>query len=149
MASLFETLKKAAVAVFDPKRHEETGELEYLRQVYLQQNDNIRPRQWYRIVSESGNCVGFSYVCSCHAEHQLISAFEWMRDYHCQVCKDKFDLLKFVGITKDVPPAKWEQFFSKLPIRPRLTGLQRPRAIDTWENVSGDTAYERGDLKFT
>jgi|SRR5579859_181397 len=145
--SIFTTIKNVAVALLDPKRYDERGELAYLREVYYNQQGNVRPRQWYRLYSESGSCVGFSYICSCSTEYQLLSAFEWLRNYKCSACKDEFELLKFAGITKDTPASKWESFLVKLPIRPRLAGKQQPRCLDTWaQSGDGEARYEQANV---
>jgi len=143
MASILEGLRTLIIERLRPGTREALGEREVLRQMYSAENaGRIQPNSWYRLHNENGDCVGFSYVCNCNVERQMLSAFEWMRDYACPQCKAKFDLLRFVGIkaasgefTKK--PEEWEKLLATLPIRPRLAGKPQPRAIDTW-SASGD-----------
>jgi hypothetical protein len=132
MAGILEQLKRNVSELLHPQRREESQELQYLREVYYNREGNLRPKQWYRLSGESGNCVGFSYFCSCGQEYRLLSAWEWFKDFHCPQCKDKFDLLKFVGIDPKVTPVnQWKSVVeSKLPARPgAVTGKQTPGAM--------------------
>jgi hypothetical protein len=140
---ILDGLKQAVVNALDPRRHE-SGEQEYVRNVYLNVdgNNNPRARSWSRIHSENGNCVGFSYTCSCGREFQLLSAFEWLRNYECPLCKDRFDLLRAVGITQETPIGKWEAMLRTLPVRPRLDRQSAPRVHDTWGDSSGEAKWE-------
>lgn len=150
MASLLDGLKEAIIEAIRPGTRQELNEGEVLRQMYSAENaNNIRQNQWYRLHNQNGDCVGFSFVCTCMGEYQLLSAFEWMRDYKCQRCGSKFDLLRFVGIkaangefTKK--PEEWEKFLAKLPIRPRLAGKQQPRFVDTWGAETAETVQWAG-----
>ena len=150
--SLLDGLKEAIVEVLRPGTRQQLGERDALKQMYQNSNaQNILPGQWYRLYSPSGSCVGFSYCCPCMREWQLLSAFEWHRDYTCPQCKSKFDLLKHVGIKNadgdfKVKPEEWEQLLSKLPVRPRLAGgPPRTPFIDTWDNSDSTVGYELSD----
>jgi hypothetical protein len=150
--SLLDGLKEAIVEVLRPGTRQQLGERDALKQMYQNSNaQNILPDQWYRLYSQSGACVGFSYCCPCMREWQFISAFEWQRDYVCPQCKSKFDLLRFVGIknsdgTFKVDPAEWETLLAKLPVRPRLAGgPPRTPFIDTWDNSDSTVGYELSD----
>lgn len=140
---IIDGLRNAAANVIAPNRHM-SGEQEYLKNVYLDVDgaSNPRCRSWSRIHSENGNCVGFSYVCSCGREFQLLSAFEWLRNYSCELCRDRFELLKAVGITQETPISKWESLLRTLPVRPRLDRAPRPHMRDTWSNNSGEVTWE-------
>jgi hypothetical protein len=145
MASLLDGLRIAVVEILRPGTRQQLGEREVLRQMYEASNTRATlPNTWYRLHNHAGDCVGFSFVCNCHTEYQLLSAFEWMRDYKCKACGAKFDLLKHTGIkTADgeikTRPEEWERLFARLPIRPRLAGgPPRPRAFDTWSRNNSD-----------
>jgi hypothetical protein len=149
MASILDGLKEAVIEVIRPGTRQALGERAALKQMYTASNTNMTPNTWYRLHNSAGACVGFSYSCNCMVEYQLLSAFEWMRDYSCGQCKAKFDLLRHAGI-KDakgefkVKPEEWESLLAALPVRPRLAGVpERPRVIDTWENSrAGEAEYE-------
>lgn len=151
--SLLDGLKEAIVEVLRPGTRQALGEREALRQMYSHSNaQNILPNTWYRLYNQAGACVGFAFVCPCMVERQLLSAFEWMRDYTCPQCKAKFDLLRHVGIKSadgefKVKPEDWEKLLAKLPVRPRLAGgPARPPFIDTWDSTSNyETGYEMCD----
>jgi hypothetical protein len=140
---ILDGLKQTVVNALDPRR-QMSGEQEYLKNVYLNVDgaNNPRCRSWSRIHAENGNCVGFSYVCSCGREFQLLSAFEWLRTYECPLCKDRFDLLRAVGITQETPIAKWESMLHTLPVRPRLNQQPQPRMHDTWSGNAGEVKWE-------
>ena len=162
--SILDTLKRVAVNVFDPQRHAESQELAYLQEVYYNKSGNLRPGQWYRLLGETGNCTGFAHFCHCGQERKFMSAWEWFRPYECPQCKDKFELLKFVGIDPaTTAPAQWKSICdAKLPPRPGVAGKQTPGAIDTWGNSddtgirwdgpadkSRDRGFDRGDPGYT
>jgi DNA-directed RNA polymerase subunit RPC12/RpoP len=153
MGSLLDGVKNAIVNILDPNHSQNSGELFALRQMYdnVAGQGNMRPRQWYRLHTHSGSCCGFSYVCSgCAREYQLLSAFEWTRDYECSTCHDKFDLYKFAGVTEGkfkVAAKDVESLLATLPVRPRLAGVApKPRVIDMWEmGWDGSTDYSTAD----
>jgi hypothetical protein len=122
----------------------ESRELSYLRQIYQQQG-GVQRNSFYRILNQSGDNVGFSFVCNCGTEYQLLHVADWLRQNTCPTCKTQFDLLKACGITTETPTAQWPQFFAKLPARPRLSG-SKPRSpyIDTWGNDNADTVQWGG-----
>jgi hypothetical protein len=155
MANLLDGLKETIVELLNPGARQERGELEALRQMYDPSNaaGGMPPNKWFRLYNPAGTCVGFSYVCACGQEWQMLSAFEWMRDYSCPQCKSKFDLLKSVGIRNDkgelASQDKWEALLCKLPVRPRLAGTApAPRVLDTWANNSGDVTYGGDDARY-
>jgi hypothetical protein len=148
MASLLDGFKNAIIEALRPGTREALGEREVLRQMYSAENaGRIQPNAWYRLHNQNGDCVGFSFVCNCNVERQMLSAFEWMRDYSCPQCGAKFDLLRSVGIkaangefTKK--PEEWEKLLATLPIRPRMQGKPTPKAVDTWESSgSGEVEW--------
>jgi hypothetical protein len=146
--SLLDGLKTAVIEILRPGTRQQLGEGAVLKQMYEASNAQaILPNSWYRLHNEAGACVGFSYVCNCKTEHQLFSAFEWMRPYACPACAAKFDLLKHVGI-KNVDgdftkkPEEWEALLAKLPVRPRLAGKQQQSFVDTWSNDNGDVVWD-------
>jgi hypothetical protein len=143
--SILEALKKVAVNVLDPNRQSDSQELSFLKEVYYNRDGNLRPGQWYRLLSETGNCVGFAHYCHCGQERKLLSAWEWFRQYKCPQCKDDFELLKFVGIDPaSTPPAQWKSICdAKLPARPGVAGKQTPSAVDIWGD-SDDTGIHWG-----
>lgn len=137
MANIFEGLRKAALSLLGASSSEE----ETLRHLYSGQG-GFAKNQWYRLYNAAGTCVGFSYVCKCGTEYQLLNALEWYRDYKCG-CGGKFELLRFVGLTPDSPIKSQNAAFAKLPIRPRAAGAPpKPRSIDIWEQSgSGDVQW--------
>jgi hypothetical protein len=150
--SLLDGLKEAIVEVLRPGTRQALGERDALKQLYDSSNaKNILPNSWYRLYNQAGSCVGFSFVCNCGVERQLISAYEWHRDYVCPQCKVKLDLLRFVGIKNadgeiKARPEEWETLLSKLPVRPRLAGgPPRTPFIDTWDNSDSTVGYELSD----
>ncbi len=144
MTSLLDSFKQSIIRALDPQHNRKETELSYLRQVY-NNAPGIKRNQWYRIATEVGNLVGFSFSCACGQEYQLLSINDWLRDYHCPQCKTEFDLLKTVGITSEISPTRWPEFFAKLPVRPRLAGIKQPRVIDTWSSSDEGVGYERTD----
>lgn len=136
--SLIGGLKSAIVEALRPGTRQALGENAALRQMYEAGNAGaVLPNTWYRLHNQVGSCVGFSYSCNCRMEYQLVSAFEWMRDYKCNLCGAKFDLLKHAGIKNEAgefvrKPEEWEHLLSKLPVRPRLAGKATPSFVDTW-----------------
>jgi hypothetical protein len=135
MASIFEKFKTIAVNALIPESIKEmSGELAYLREMYYSKGGNLRAGQWYRLMNEAAKCVGFSFYCKCGQEYKFLDAFEWIRDYTCQQCKTKFELLKFVGIdTHETPVTQWKSICdAKLPARPSIQGKQTQSTIDTW-----------------
>jgi len=142
MAGLLERIK-TTVADALTARPTENKELAYLREIYKQQG-GVQRNQFYRILNQSGDNVGFEFVCSCGISYQLLHVPDWLRQNQCPTCKTQFDLMKAVGITSDTPSAQWPQFFAKLPARPRLSGAKRtPPFIDTWNNNADVVQYER------
>jgi hypothetical protein len=139
---LFDKVRTAVVEALAPERVGETKELQYLREIYGSQNGGIRANQWYRLLNQNGDNVGFSYSCNCGGEYQLLHVADWLGKNHiCTRCQTPFDLLKACGITSDTPAAQWQQYFAKLPARPRLAGKRTPNVIDTWADVSGDVQW--------
>lgn len=137
--SFLDAVKITIVEFIRPGTAQQLGENNVLKQMYQNSNAGaIQPNTWYRLHNQTGSCVGFSYSCNCRQEYQMLSAFEWLRDYACQQCGCKFDLLKHVGIKNEkdefkIKPEEWESFLAKLPVRPRLAGVpEKPRAVDTW-----------------
>jgi hypothetical protein len=150
--TFLEDVKERVIDWLRPGTRQALGEHEAMKQLYSNSNaQNIIPGQWYSLLNQNGDRVGFSYVCNCGREHQLINAFEWLRMYTCGACRARFDLLKSAGIKghdgECKKPEEWEAFLRKLPIRPRLAGgPPRQPFIDTW-GASGDceTRYELSD----
>ncbi|MFZ3277619.1 MAG: hypothetical protein WA182_12020 [Candidatus Sulfotelmatobacter sp.] len=142
---IIESIKKAA-SWFD-NRHAERTELEYLRTVYMQKNDNIRTRQWYRVCNENGDIVGFSFCCACGTEYQLLNINLWMgRTHECPQCHTVFDVLKDAGINPEkTNVSKWAEKFAALPMRPRLATARKSPYVDTWANQSEETVQWAGD----
>lgn len=120
----------------------ENRELAYLRQIFKQQGGGTLRNQWYRILNQSGDNVGFEFCCACGISYQLLHVADWLRQNTCPTCKTQFDLLKTCGVTSETPSAAWPQHFAKLPARPRLSG-SKPRApfVDTWNDNSGDVQW--------
>jgi hypothetical protein len=151
MASLLDGLKNAVIEMLRPGTQQQLGERESLRQLYDATSAGaVLPNTWYRLHNQNGGCVGFSYSCNCRMEYQLLSAFEWMRDYKCSQCGAKFDLLKYAGIKNADgefvrKPEEWEALLAKLPIRPRLAGRQEQRVFDTWSESKSDAVAWGGN----
>ena len=121
----------------------ESRELAYLRQIYQQQGGAQR-NAWYRILNQSGDNVGFAFLCACGVEYQLLHTGDWLRQNQCPQCKTQFDLLKSCGITSETPTAAWPQHFAKLQARPRLGGAKRSAPyIDTWNDGAETVQYEK------
>jgi hypothetical protein len=143
---IIESLKQTVVNVLDPNRRAQSQELSYLQEIYYNREGNLRPRQWYRLSNERGETVGFSFVCSEGQEYRFLDVFEAFRDHVCPNCKDKFELLKFVGINPaEIPVTQWKSICTaKLPARPgAVTGKQAPAAaqIGDWGgNLPGESA---------
>jgi hypothetical protein len=70
-------------------------------------------------------------VCSEGQVYTFVDVMEALRDHVCPCCKDKMDLLKFVGIDpKEVHPNQWKAIIdSKLPMRPSLRRAAMPGAM--------------------
>ncbi len=129
-------------------RRAERTELEYLRTVYQQKSDNIRPRQWYRVSNENGDVVGFSFCCACGTEYQLLNVNLWLGHAHkCPQCETPFDLLKDAGIKQDTPHSKFTEKFATFPIRPRLLTAQKSPYVDTWGAQPNETVAWAGDKR--
>jgi hypothetical protein len=129
---------RKVTASFANQRAERT-ELEYLRTVYQNKTDNIRPRQWYRVANENGDVVGFSFACACGTEYQLLNVNLWLGHAHkCPQCTTPFDLLKDAGIKADTPHSKFTEKFATFPIRPRLLTAKKTPYVDTWAQSSDD-----------
>jgi hypothetical protein len=136
---------RIADALFFPKSQEESQELRYLREIYQNKNTNLQLNQWYRLLTETGNLVGFSYNCLCSTYYELLSINDWTHEHRCPGCKHDFDLFKTLGITKEVAPAKWPEHFATLPPRPRLSGQgRRPPYINTWQDNGEDEVVWAG-----
>jgi hypothetical protein len=123
MSNIFERVIDRLAYAFDTPGHRQSQEAFVMREMYGGRGGNLVPHQWYRLLSEQGNCRGFSYVCTCGREHQMVDFFEAFRDYECPPCHDKFNLLKFVGIDPAKTPAnQWKSICdAKLPARPFAT----------------------------
>jgi hypothetical protein len=145
--SVFDGLRNAVVEILRPGTRQQLGERAVLQEMYASTNAQaILPNTWYRLHNQAGNCAGFSFVCNCRHEYQLLSAYEWLRDYKCKVCGAKFDLLKHVGATRETPAGELENYLAKLPIRPRLAGgPAQPNFIDTWGGKDDEVGYEMSD----
>lgn len=126
--SLLGGLRNVLVEALRPGTRQESGELAALREMYDHRNTgNPRPNQWYRVHSQAGLCVGYSYTCNCHQEFQLLSHLEYARDYECSLCHGKFNLFKDHKICDaegnfKVRLPDIDKILLKLPIRPRLAG---------------------------
>lgn len=116
-------------------------ELEMLRK---QAALNSPINQWYRLFNEAGCHVGFSWICSCGIEYQLLSIEQWQaRDHNCPTCKRPFSLFKALGITQETPHSKLADKYASLPVRSRTTGKKAPRFLDTWDSSkAGEVEYE-------
>lgn len=144
---VFDRVKNAIGEALLPQRAAENKELAYLRQIYENRDGGIRRNQWYRLLNQNGDHVGFSFSCACGQEYQMLDVSDWQgRQHVCRQCKTEFDLFKTVGITTDTPAAQWAQHYAKLPARPRLTGKRSTPFIDTWDNSDKEVVqYERGN----
>ena len=146
MAGLLDKVKTAVVEALAPQRAGESKELAYLREIYTNREGNIRRNQWYRLLNQNGDHVGFSFSCACGTEYQLLHLSDWMgRQHTCAACKTAFDLLKAAGITQETPAAQWPQHFAKLPARPRVSGKRTPPFADTWSDSAGDVEWAGGN----
>ena len=141
---ILDRVKTAVADALAPQRAGESKELAYLREIYNSKDTNIRRNQFYRLLNQNGDHVGFSFSCVCGAEYQMLNMTDWIgRQHTCPTCKTPFDLLKAVGITQETPAAHWAQYFAKLPARPRLSGKRTSPYIDTW-NDNADTVQWAG-----
>ncbi len=140
---------KVLEAAFYPNRAGESKELKYLREIYFNQTGGMQVNQWYRILSEAGDHVGFGFSCVCGMWYQLLNITDWFgRSYNCPACQHGFDLFKTCGITKDTQFSQWQELFSKLPARPRVSRTPRgPRFIDT-DNGGGDDVKWEGQKPY-
>jgi len=143
-------LDQVRTKLADIIRPRPSGEGQAMDQLYNNPDGrNVRPRTWYQIVSAaSGKLLGYSYVCADMREYQLVHPNEWVRDYDCPQCRDRFNLYKFAQIIDaegkfKVPASEIEGILSKLPVRPRLDGSRTPTVIDTWsEGGDGSIGWE-------
>ena len=148
--TFLDKVKTNIVEFLRPGTQNESGELATLRQLYDNTNaGGLRPNAWYQLVNgASGKLVGFSYVCNCMREFQLVHPHEWARDYSCPQCRCTFNLYKQKGITDaegnfKVSASEIERILAGLPIRPRLDGNRAPSFVDTWaERGDGEVGYE-------
>jgi hypothetical protein len=147
---LFEGVKGAIHELLSPGYTARQAEAEYLRTMYRDAGTAvIRRNTWYRVMNEGGSLVGFEWNCGCGQAFQLLDFNLWSRGHVCPTCKTEINLLKATG-AQDVPPQKWSELFSQLPMRPRLGGKPQSNVIDTWANDKSDeVTYEPHDLKFT
>jgi hypothetical protein len=144
MAGLLDRVKTAVAEALAPQRAGESKELAYLREIYYNKDTNIRRNQFYRLLNQNGNHVGFSFSCVCGAEYQMLDVTDWLgRQNVCPTCKTQFDLMKAVGLAHETPAAQWPQYFAKLPARPRVSGKRTSPYIDTW-NDNGETVQWSG-----
>jgi len=143
-------LEKVRTQLADIIRPRQSGEGQVVDQLYNNpEGRNLRPRTWYQIASAtSGKLLGYSYVCACVRESQLVYPNEWTRDYECAQCHDHFNLYKFAQIVDaagkfKVSASEIEGILSKLPVRPRLDGSRTPSVIDTWSEAGdGSVGWE-------
>ena len=141
-------LEKVRTTLADIIRPRQSGEGQAMDQLYNNpEGRNLRPRTWYQIVSAaSGKLLGYSYVCACVRESQLPHPNEWLRDYECPQCHDRFNLYKQTGITDaegkfKVAASEIEAVLSKLPVRPRIDGSAAPRFVDTWDGADDGSGW--------
>jgi len=116
----------------------DSAELAAYRQMHGVQTRLLR--QWYRLLNEANNHVGFEYTCTHGTTYTLLSITDWMRVYKCPTCGDELDLLKFCNIPKDTPTADWPAYFAKLPAKPRIT--KRSPYVDTWGGDGGSDTVQ-------
>jgi len=142
MANIF---TKLVSAVLHPNREQESAELRYLREVYQNNQPGARkPNTWSCLANESGNVVGFHFICGCFQEYTLLGVEQWLaKSYDCGACKRPIDLCKSLGVTSDTTLADLRQKLLSLPIQPSAT--QRPSAapvVDTWDDTAGTVSWE-------
>jgi hypothetical protein len=101
---ILDRVKTAVAEALAPARAGESKELAYLREIYYNKDTNIRRNQFYRLLNQNGNHVGFSFSCVCGAEYQMLDVTDWLgRQNVCPTCKTQFDLMKTVGLTQETP----------------------------------------------
>ena len=99
---ILDRVKTAVADALAPQRAGESKELAYLREIYYNKDTNIRRNQFYRLLNQNGNHVGFSFSCVCGAEYQMLDVTDWLgRQNVCPTCKTQFDLMKAVGLTQE------------------------------------------------
>lgn len=145
--SILDGIKNAIHEVLTPGYTAQQAEAEYLRTMYRDSGSTVvRRNTFYRLMNETGCLVGFEWNCTCGTTYPLLDANMWMRVHTCPVCKTEINLLKAVGATPEVPPAKWPELFAQLPMRPRLAGKPQSRFLDTWpSDKDADVGYEMAD----
>jgi hypothetical protein len=97
--------------------------------------------QWYRLLNPNGDHVGFSWLCSCGVEYQMVAITDWFgREYNCTACSRPLSLFKACGITQQSTPATCLEKFAQLPVRGRRTGKpDSPKFLDTWSGETNDS----------
>jgi hypothetical protein len=131
-------------AALFPKRH---AEEEYLRAIYYNRDGGLRKDQWYQLLNENCDRVGFAFSCVCGWYVQLIDSRLWYSGHDCPRCSHHFDLLSFCKIDhKLAAPEKWQAVFDSLPARPRISPNRTPNIIDTWGRLGdvAESAFEWG-----
>ena len=150
MANIFQKAKSVLVAALDSDRSAEKTELVYLRELYADQNGGPpRRNQFYQIISQSGNVVGYSWVCACGTEYQMLSVNDWLgKDHVCPTCKTDFDLFRAAGITAEDGDQQKREKLAKLPVRPRNADIKKSPFHDTW-NDGDETVQWAGSKPVT
>jgi hypothetical protein len=134
--SILDNLKQTAINILAPGLGDRinalmSSEERFKQEVYGNNPTALRSRTWYRLASERGENTGYQYVCTEGQVYTFVDVMEALRDHVCPNCKDKMDLLKFVGIDpKEVHPTQWKSIIdSKLQMRPSLRRAATPGAV--------------------
>ncbi len=123
---------KEAVSVLTGARQSVSQQQAYLNEIWFNKQTGMMPNQWYRLLNDNGDLTGFGFSCACGMFYQLLNIGDWMGRTHTCQCKHSFSLYKTLGITSDVDHATVQEYFSKLPARPRLSRVKRtPQFIDS------------------
>jgi len=129
---LLQGLKESIVELLQPGTRQTLGEARALREMYDARNTNMLPNTLYRVHNhERGNFAGFSFVCNCGVEYQLLNITDWTREYECKACGAKFCAYRMLGIIDAdgnylMKQSEIEARIAKLPMRPRLSGRPAP-----------------------
>jgi hypothetical protein len=143
--AFLDKVRKGIVAALDERRHEESRELTMLREIFSNNNGGRRFNQWYRTLNQSGDVVGFTYICLCGNEYPLLHVADWLgKTNTCPQCKHEFDLFKSAGITSETKPSEYQGFLAALPALPRLSGKAAPPSVVEIGNDASDTVSWEG-----
>lgn len=128
MGSILDKMRAVAINVLAPGVGDRVKaalqQSDYISEVYLKQRPAaVLPHEWLRGCNELGETVAFKYTCDCQTV-TFRDVFEALRDHVCPNCKDKFNLMKAVGIdTAKVPVSQWKSIIDhKLRIYPNVIG---------------------------